>query len=760
MSANLRTVAQLEALRISDLKVLEVAVREAAPYRIDRQWGNFDELGVRAVDDLWFPEEAAERVVAFVSAELAEGADVEAVSIPAAIALERAFFHIQEVTAVAINPASEPGGLSELQAGAVAAVQRSGGPEVMLRRGELPAVLGMLAVGRKRIADPLARAQRAFRDGSLFESYFLARRCRESGRGDAGHAWFIELMSLSFLGLPEEAILAYEEYPERGSASPQALLLAARFRLLLKQMNEARTILHTLTFNDAVGAFAACELARSYAASGDFSRAIDTAGQAILKDPSYAEPYLVRGIAHRGIAYPSGEEEGLREALANFEAVARRGGFAAAEASFHAATVFGRLGALDAAETSLRQSLFQRDRFSSRDALVRVLCAAEKGLDAQDELSLVLKLAPTMGRKLADDVGTHLSAGGRPPADGDVGVVADLWSADFAVACHAAAKVVESWKLPVRRGLDDFVILDDFINRFAPAGDFPGTGEWASLGACDSATLSRVFSLYLGSLLVELGLGSWTGINPEHLVIELKSAGTRLPIEAFVKERIVLGASGDNFSSLESLVADARTGDDLLRPVALPNWWRAATTEEAEEFAKHAEACRKRLAEMGAGLKGGLGDLEEVDRIIDAYFEPGGEVKAGMEATVGESVEAFVLEAGLLVGSIVAQALGASWHSHEQPEGISLFHPVLGRVFPVSKVQRRVYLASAADFGAKLGSFAFGVAAVAAQEGIRAGRLSGVEQVRDFLVATLPSMRSFPEAELQGVAQSLLGARL
>ena len=97
------------------------------------------------------------------------------------------------------------------------------------------------------------------------------------------------------------------------------------------------------------------------------------------------QAYLVRGVAQRGLAYPSGEEDGLKEALKNFEAAAKRGGFGAAEASFHAGTVFGRLGALDAAETSLRQSLFQRDRFSARDALVRVLCAAGKEAAAQEE---------------------------------------------------------------------------------------------------------------------------------------------------------------------------------------------------------------------------------------------------------------------------------------------------------------------------------------------------------------------------------------
>jgi tetratricopeptide (TPR) repeat protein len=759
MPTKTRTIASLEALKLSKLPVLDVVAHEIAPYDAGRQWGPFDELGVRAIDDIWFPEKAEAKTIVFsLGASRTQGA--QCVPVPAAVALERAFFHIQEVSGVAIRPCGELEGVSELQAGISSVLPSDDGAAMYLDRPEIALILGMLGTGKKKMADPIAQAESAFRGGSIFEAYYLARKCRESGKGDLKKAWFVELLSLSFLGLPEEALEAYEEYPERGGASPHSMLLAARFRLLLKQMNEARTILHTLTFNEEIGALAACELGRSYNMTGDFSRAIDAATLAISKDEGYAESYLVRGIAHRGLSYPSGDEDGLGEALKNFEAVAKRGGFGAAEASFHAGTVFGRLGALGQAEVSLRQSLFQRDRFSARDALVRVLCAAGRGREAEEELRILEKLAPTSTAKLREDIAAHLAPKtAQVGTETEEGGVADLLSGDFSVARSAAWTVVESWRLPLRRDLSDFALLDDFINRFAPAGDFPHEGQWGALGKLDVSVVSRVLALYLGDVLVEQKAGTWGDISPSHLTIQLSKSHTRIPIEAFVRDRILLGASGDNFSSLESIVAEIQGVGNLLSSVPAPRWWEMATGQEVEEFLASAAKGKKRLTEMGAVLTGGLGDLEEMDRVVEACFEPEATVKPGMESLVGESMESFVLEVSMYFASVVVAAVGAKWFSHEQPEGISLYHPGLGRVFPVAKLHRRVYLSTAADFSVRLSSFAFGVAAVAVQEGIRSGRYGDVDQVRAALIAMLPSMKDFSEVELQGVAQSLFGNR-
>lgn len=771
-----RSISELEALGVLDAPAMILLVKPTAPYAIGRRWGAFDSLGLRAIDDLWVPERAPDqrmeqriehRIIAF-SAEPSYSAPLEMVALPMAIALERIFFHIQEISSVVINPSATVEGLSVLQSGMDYSLPADLEEAVEISRAEIPVFIGSLSLGKKRISDPLARAERALKNGALFEAYYLARKVREQGVGDIERAWFVELMSLSFFGLPEQTLAAYEQYPDRGGASPHALLLSARYRMLLKQLNEARTILHTLSFNEEVGAMAACELARSYNGSGDFGRAIDAASLAIQKDANYPESYLVRGVAYRGVAYPSGDEDGLREALKNFEITAKKGSFGSAEASFHAGTVLGRLGALDAAETSLRQSLFQRDRFSARDALVRVLCASNKIVDANEELLILTELAPAASQPLRTEIEAHLQKSlktspvelgierqGVEQEGGDL-CVKDLWSEAPEAAVNAARAVVESWKLPLFGTIEDFAILDDFINRFAPAGDFPTQGAWAALGQIDNATVARVLALYLAQIVVDAGAGTWTAPFHKQAAITFSHNSTRLPIEAFMHDRILLGASGDNFSALESIVTELQSAKELLNAAALPQWWVTATAEQVAEFKIEAAAGRRKLSEMGAVLRGTLADFEELDRIIDACFDPGGTVKPGMETVVGDDVDRFILGAAMLMGEVMSGVVEMTWCSHNQPEGISLYHVGLGRIFPVSKIQRRVYLASAADFSARLGSGAFGVAAIAAQEGIRSGRYLHADQVKDALIALVPSLKEFSDAELEGVVGALI----
>jgi hypothetical protein len=161
-------------------------------------------------------------------------------------------------------------------------------------------------------------------------------------------------------------------------------------------------------------------------------------------------------------------------------------------------------------------------------------------------------------------------------------------------------------------------------------------------------------------------------------------------------------------------------------------------------------------------LDGSLGDLETLDRWIDGVFEPGGTLKNSRAVAEEElQLDRLVTAVGLLLGDRTKRALAANWYDHEKPEGISLWNRALGRLFPVAKAQRRIYLASAADFSAKFGGLAWSVAVAAATEGVRSGKLAGHEAVKGALLELLPSMGEFPETELSGVVDSLLiGASL
>lgn len=740
-----------EAL-VKKVPVLFFLVRQGGSYKVGRRWGIFDTLAVRVIDDLTFTEgESAKTVTAFTEIP-PHSADVKAVEIPTQVALERIFFHIQGISQLIINPRGAIEGLSAQQRGIECSVPEKLSPEVSISRAEIPEIIGGFALPKRKVVDIVERGERALRKNSLFEALCLARRAKRQ-EPDNHRSWFVELMALSFMGLPDEALSLYEQYILRGSSEPEAQLVAARFRLLLRQYNEARTILHTLTFNEELGAIASCELARSFIASGEFDRAIDLATGAIQKDGTYLESYLVRGVAQRGLSYPVGDEEGLRDALKDLEKVAQAGGFNAPEALFHAGTIFGRLGALEQAEVALRQSLFQRDRYSSRDALVRVLCAAKKFSVAQDELEILCALAPSVTEELRKEIETHLAS----PDAAERGGGDALWSGDVEAALKIAREALHAWKMPIQNELQDFAILDDLINRYAPAGEFMAGGAKGHLHEVGVAAIGRAIALHLGGLLVSECGATWSNEHDSERITLTSKRGVRLPLENFVHERILLGASGDNFSSLESLVAEIQreVGGDVSIPEYRSPLWHEAGPKEVQEFQRQVEWVREKVVALGGALTGSLRDLEEIDQIIESSFEPGGVVQEVAKPILGDEIERFVVGLGLLVGSVIAQNASSTWFTHELPEGFSLVVSDLGRVFPVARVQRRVYLSSAADPTATLGSFAFGVAAAVMVVRIREGIYGDRSHVMTAFKELLPRVAEFSEKELEGVVDAL-----
>ncbi len=736
--------------------VLHFLVRQEAPYAAGRIWGEFDQLHVRAIDDLsWdLSQEAAKTIVAFTTPPPCS-ADVTVVAVPMAVALERVFFHLQEIQRIEINPIAAPDGLPRAQTGVECSLPQKSDESVVIVRENIPELIGFFSVSSRTEGGLVDQAQAAFQQNLLFECFYLARKARRSGGEGLAKAWFLELWSFSFLGLPEEALQLYESYPDRGNPDPLALIVGARYRLLLKQFNEARTIFHTLAHHGDVAATAECELARSYIHSGDFSRAIDLASSSMKRDPSLVESYLVRGIAHRGVSYSSGDEEGLREALKDFEHVATKGGFHAPEASFHAGTVFARLGDLVSAEQSLRQSLFQRDRFSSRDALIRVLCAAGKWDDAREECALLAALAPHATAALTDELDRHAaqeaaSKSSANESDSEVG------STKAAVACAAAGAKLRAWHVPVEGKCTDLLILDDFINRFAPAGEFVDEGQCSAVSREQGSLINRVMALHIAGVLAHEGLVAIEDPIGSKVRVVTRTEHATIDIEEIVEERVLLGAAGDNVSSLESLLVDAGAQEIPDAGAVLPSWWERAEASDIQIIQQLAEAGRARFIELGAVLSGGLSDLEELDRVINSTFEPGGKSDRFPEGADADTFSSFVVEAGLFVASIVERYVPVTWYRHQWPEGLSCFNVDLGRFFPVARFHRRVYLASAADYGIHLGSLALGVAAAAAAHKVRSGEYTDEEQVRTELLALLPSLSRFSEAELKAVVGALM----
>ncbi len=745
-------------VRIESLpEAIVFLVREGATYSSRRTWGSFDSLRVRALDDLYFaPDEDAGAVYGF-SSEPPHSGEMTALAIPLQVALERIYFHAAEPERIVLNPRGPLHHAAVPQQGVEFSVPKDFDDELVLLRDDIPELLGALVSNATSKAEPLVHAEKALYKGSFFEAFYLARIARVKSSSDA-RAWFYELFAFSFFGKPDDVLALYEEYPERGSAEPYAQLLAARYRLLLHQLNEARTILHTLTYDKTLGALASCEMARSFLIEKQYTRAIDGATAAIAKDRTLCESYLIRGMAQRGVAYESGERDALMEAYRDFERVAKQGGYNAAEALYHAGTVSARLGALPQAEQLFRQSLFQRGRVSPRDALLRVLCALGKGDEAREELEVLKHIASTYAIPLGE-LEKVVEAAGKAPEQVSQSTSVEasgLWNASRDEAVAAAQQLLRSWDIPISGALLDCALLDDFVNRFAPDGDFPSQGAYSALNTAGHGTVARAFALHIGSLLVAKKGGTWGPDKEGGIMLAAMSGEVQIPLESFVRERILLGASGDNFSSLESLAVEL-TRDIADRQRYRGNsWWVAADEEAMARYRDDSTWARGILQQVGVELTGTLSDLEQLDRWIDEAFEPGGGVSEKVQRALGGTIDRFVSGIGVLVGEIIARSVPSTWYQHERAEGISVVSGDLGRLFPVARLQRRIYIASAADFSTKLSSLAWSVAVAATTEKVRTGILVGKDQVRTELINQLPSLATFPEHELAGVVDSLL----
>jgi tetratricopeptide (TPR) repeat protein len=742
-------------------------------YRADLSWGEFDSLKVRAIQDLYFDPSVSKKAIYAFTAEPPHGERVAVVSLPTQLALEQVFSHLSEPFGLVLNTRDNCPHAAIPQSGLDFSVPEDFEASVELKREELPALIGGMIAQSK--GDRLAACQVALKRGSYFECYYLANRERLVNPTDKS-AWFYELFAYSFFGLANEALNLYENYPGQGGSDPLSQLLAARYRLLLKQLNEARTILHTLSFNADWGALASCELARSYMIDKQFSRALDAANAALKHDADFREAYILRGAATRGIAYEGGDVESLKDSYGDFERVAKLGGYGAAEAIYHAGTILARLGALSDAENAFRQSLFQRDRITARDALIRILCAQGAGATANSELMALERLVPNYGAKLRAEVGASLTAkdnshnGGASESRSaststgsttQVRECSELWSDDLDSAVKAAIELLKVWDVPLSASIADFAFLDDLINRFAPDGDFPQSGRFSALSKVGPDVTARALALHLGDLLARGGGGELAFGEAGSNDLVLLRNGVTIPLEGFVRDRVLLGASGDNFSSLESLALELILPDSNKLDNHVNSWWQEASDARQAQFAAEVAWVCDKLKRFGVELDGTLGDLEALDRWIDSAFEPGGTLKNSRIAEEDLQLDRLVTGIGLVIGDRAKKAVAANWYDHEKPEGISLWNGVLGRMFPVAKAQRRVYLASAADFSAKFGGLAWSVAVAAATEGVRSGQLAGHEAVKSALIQLLPSMGEFPETELSGVVDSLLiGASL
>lgn len=732
----------------------------SAFHTLPKKWGSFDLLSVRGIDDLSFEVGEGASILAFSESDLCGRA--AALAIPTQIALERSFFHLASPSFLSLNPVEPPTRYSRYQ-------ELDDYPteppfSANIPRATLPYLIGACELGFPKHVPTDREVADLFNKNQLFSAYYAARRARVASDSRVG--WFYELLILSFLGLPDEALALYESYPHRGSAVPDVQFINARYRSLLKQHNEARTLLHAISFNEDFGALAKKELARTFLTTNEFDRAQDLLQGVEASSEPDIDGMLLLGLALRGVGYPSGDEATLRQSLGLLERVAQTGAFNSPEALFHSGVIFSRLGALAEAELVFRQSLFQRDRYATREALVRVLVSRGMRAAAEAELVALEGVRPEQAKNLRVELCELLEA---LPVEKASSVTESDTISPSSVAVsdssdgqhivseeHAARELFARWTIPLSGTLSDIPFLDALLNYYAPSGLFSKSLSLGFLRGRERGDVARALSLCVTGALSRAGLVSATSRDPKGLlVVQFVGSSTKIPLENFVADRISLGAGSDEASSLSALLqenVDYRTHTELSEFIPVGKPLSEARLKELQGIARSSIEV---VAKEGVELDETLDSLAAIDLFIDTHFDPGGEPK---EDHLAEIDPLTLLDGlGLHIGFIAEKYIeDGRWSDHPELQGIQLESKNLGCLFPVAKMHTRAFFGDGIEQGARLSSLALGLATSRLVSKIKRGEIHSSDVGVRELTTMFLGFSSFSSEEIQGMVEGLL----
>ncbi len=175
------------------------------------------------------------------------------------------------------------------------------------------------------------------------------------------------------LGLGQKAQEYHRWYETQGGRDPRWSLVTAQLLTLTGRGDDALAALVTPLLDHAEhGAWAWRERGRALLATGRRREAVPAFVESLRRDPSAVETRMGLGIALRMLHWEPQNDDGLREALAHFDAVATAGDFHVPEALHHAGTIHLALGRFPELEALRRRTLALRPSPVSR----RNLCLA------------------------------------------------------------------------------------------------------------------------------------------------------------------------------------------------------------------------------------------------------------------------------------------------------------------------------------------------------------------------------------------------
>ncbi|MCB0358979.1 MAG: tetratricopeptide repeat protein, partial [Bdellovibrionales bacterium] len=539
--------------------------------------------------------------------------------------------------------------------------------------------------------------------------------------------------------LREQANSYYAWFQQR--CPDQSLLVLAQARLLTVsgQPEGALRVLKPLMLSNKASAAVWLERGRALLRQGRGQEAVAAFDQALARQGNVADAMLGKGIALRSMHYESGDVEGLAAALECLEAVSQRQGYLAPEALHHQGTIHLALEDWKSAEECFRASLAGSPSPVSRRNLALVLHAQGRRDEGARQYRFLQQFYP------ADAAGLERYFPANKPKQTFVVHCSPLSTAEELDAfAESANDRLKEQGIVFENDVLDWRRFDDFINYYAPAGEFTTSSKLSGLPEGKVRSVLLDCALHLGAAAVRSGGATWVPGeegDPEGAEIELTAEhvkGMRLGLQSAIVQRVRGGACSDNLTNLDMWASMLPGYRELSAAYHSPYVTFEAEEHRKGSFIARAQWAKKCMASFGFPLDGQLSDLAQMDAAIATIFVEGSPIATAIAE--GRLDDRFIEDLGLYFGCMVEHYTGGIWHDHPDIYGVSLKGMLISDIFPVWGIRRRFSAGADAGELASLQSYESPLVCCQLARKLKDHEIETREQLQGMLDAALPSL--------------------
>lgn len=563
--------------------------------------------------------------------------------------------------------------------------------------------------------------------------------------------YFGEIGALITLGLYNQVGQYYQWYPGRGGDSDRFEILSARIETLNSKPDSALRRLDKLGSIPRYFHLIALERGRALFSLNDHDGAIAAYSEAVDHPETKITATLGRGIATRAKFYNAQDgEQGLSQALHDFETVCSQKSYAEAESLHHCGTVLFPLNRVDEAIERYEAAIALRYSAVSYRNLFLALHLKGDLEEAKRAHQILSDLSP----QAAQGLEKYLAE--QPKSQSDKGCLDSP-----SKALHEPLKSVEECSknsleafqqlkqadFGFTGDLADFLRMDDYIDYHAPQGKFLPSSMLHKLSEEEFQELIHRIGSHLAGVLVRRKYARWDIQAPNGelgaVVRFLRSKEFResICIHSQLQRRIAQGAIADNLTLLETLVSHLPDFDKQRRQYKRTVDSRPLEEQDLNSLNRRIDATVELLAHYGYSLDRSYTDLVTLDTILRTELTmEGGSLRFSNKLTANTDLDAvtFVEDIGLLLGSIYLHHTRGSWRAHPEVAGMMVESTILNPLAPVA-LTTRYFTDSSGDvsFDQKYRS-SLVLAELAYQK--KNGSLNSLEEICEALEKELPNL--------------------